>query len=492
MPEPTILSVRVFCVKRYALRSLRYLSLVCAVAVVIFLNLPLSLSPFKDNIEAAAHKALGINVAIEGDSYLIPGRWPVVEIRGLRLWHPSRDGTPDLLRLEYLRVGVAILPLLKRELRITEIAARGLNLELRESDDANTESGNETGKPDLQEGDSDAFEKEPPIQKVEVVRIDLRNLTVAVRRDASDHTVVFPEITGSVTDREGLKLSVKGKYQHIPLDMTIDGDSLTALLARTGDWALRLSATGAGAELGVRSRIHPTRSSTTLDLQLSGSTGPQLEALLGQTVADFGDYRLAFHLDIAGSRVRVSELEGELGNTRFSGEGQWDGAGRRLAGVVNATELDLEPLIGSAYLTDKQNLKPAPNTISGANKELSLPETLGDLDVDFRIAIDRIAGFPGDFRNVTARLVSTDSGIRLPVSMNVLGTTLSGEASLDGKEKTVALAFDLAASQTDLGTPGPYAGRQKETDRQAGWDGTVGGVKWGGPGHIVKKFRGQA
>jgi uncharacterized protein involved in outer membrane biogenesis len=425
--------------------------LVCAVAVVVVLNLPLSLSPFKENIEAAAHKALGISVAIEGDSYLIPGRWPVVEIRGLRLWRPSRDGTPDLLRLEYLRVGVAILPLLKRELRITEIAAWGLNLELKESDDSNTESGNETRKPSPQEGDSGAIENEPPIQKVEVTRIDLRNLTVAVRGETSDHIMFFPEIAGSATDREGLKLSVKCEYQHISWDMAIDGGSLTALLARAGDWPLSLSVNGAGAGLRVRSRIHPTKSSATLDLQLSGSTGPQLEALLGQSVADFGDYRLAFHLDVAGSRVRVSELEGELGNTRFSGEGQWDGAGRRLTGVVNATVLDLEPLIWSAYPNENQNIESTPNIFSGANKELSLPETLAGLSVDFRIAIDRIVGFPGDFRNLTACLVSTDKGLRLPVSMNVLGTTVGGEATLAGKEKTVKLAVDLAANKTNLG-----------------------------------------
>ena len=425
--------------------------LVCAVAIVVVFEIPLNLSPFKADIETATLKALGIDLAIEGDVYLIPGWWPALEMRKSRLSHAAIEDSADLLYLDYLKVGLAILPLLRRELRITELTAQGIDLKWPASGESNAESGNDTTIINRQEGDNDIVENETAIQKFEVTRIDLRSLTVAVQGEPSDYTLFFPEIAGSATDGEGLKLSVQGEYQHILWDMAINGGSLTALLARAGDWPLRLSVTGAVAELGVRGRIHPPAGSATLDLQLSGSTGPQLEAALGCPVPDFGDYRFAFHLDVAGSQVGMSELVGELGNTRFSGGGQWDGARGRFKGVVNAMAIDLEPLIGSIYPTGNQNAESPPHTSSGANKELPWRETLADLDVDFQISIGKIVGVPGELRNVTAHLVSTKNGIHLPVSMSVLGIAVSGEATLSLEETTTNFSVDLTGGQTNLG-----------------------------------------
>ena len=79
-------------------------ALVCAVIVVVALNIPLNLSLFKDDIAAMAQETLGVGVAIDGDLHLIPGWWPAVEIRGLRLWHPSGEAFPELLRLAHFKL----------------------------------------------------------------------------------------------------------------------------------------------------------------------------------------------------------------------------------------------------------------------------------------------------------------------------------------------------------------------------------------------------
>ena len=199
------------------------------------------------------------------------------------------------------------MPLLKRELRIKEVVARGLVIELKGSDGSRAGSGNEAEKQTRQDRDLEAPAKKPPIRMIEVNRIDLRDAAVAIGRKEPVHTVVFSEISGSATDKDGLKLSVKGTYSNIPWDLAIEGDSLTALLARTASWSLGLSARGAGAELVVGGQIHPMERVAAFDVRLSGRVNPQLEALLGADVDAFEDYRIAFQLALGDSLVRVSD-----------------------------------------------------------------------------------------------------------------------------------------------------------------------------------------
>ena len=424
-------------------------ALVCAVVVVVALNVPLNLSLFKDDIVAMAQETFGVGIAIDGDLHLIPGWWTAVEMQGLRLQQPDYQG--DLLRLEYLKVGIEIFPLLKRKLRVTEIVARGLGLELRNSDRSRAGSGNEAEKQIRQNSDPEAPAKKPPIRMIEVNRIDLRDATLAIGRDAPVHTVVFSEISGSATDKDGLKLSVKGTYSNILWELAIDGGNLTAFLARPAAWPLRLSARGAGAELVVGGRIHPMERDAAFDVRLSGRVGPQLEALLGGAVPAFEDYRIAFQIDLDDSLVRVSDLDGRFDNTQFTGDGQWDGIGKRLTGAVNAAVLDLGPMIRLAYPDNGPVPQPDTGIDADREKPFSLPEIVSNLDIDLRFAIDQIVGVPGDLRNATARLVFGDGRLHLPASINVLGTTVGGEATLSRQEETLKLSVDLAADKTDLG-----------------------------------------
>ena len=428
-------------------------ALVCAVIVVFALNVPLNLSPFKDDIAAMAQETLGVGVAIDGELHLILGRWPAVEIRRLRLWRPSGEAFPEMLRLAHFKIGVAMMPLLKRELRIKEVVARGLVIELNGSDGSRAGSGNEAEKQTRQDRDVEAPTKKPPIRMIEVNRIDLRDAAVAIGRKEPVHTVVFSEISGSATDKDGLKLSVKGTYRNIPWDLAIEGNSLTALLARSASWPLGLSARGAGAELVVGGQIYPMERGAAFDVRLSGRVDPQLEALLGADVDAFEDYRIAFQLALGDSLVRVSALDGKLGTTRFTGDCEWNATGRRrrLTGAVNVAVLDLEPLIRTVDPTDGLKRKPVNETLLDGGNELFLSETVSSLDVDVLIAIKQIVGVPGDLRNATARLVFGDGRLHLPVSLNVLGTTVGGETILYRQEETMKFSVDLAADKTDLG-----------------------------------------
>ncbi|MEE4112046.1 MAG: AsmA family protein [Desulfobacteraceae bacterium] len=428
-------------------------ALVCAVLVVIAFNIPLNLSPVKDDIAALAKRRHGIDIAFEGELYLIPGWRPAVEIQGLLLRPPHPQEV--MLRLEYLKLGVELLPLVKKKLRVTEIVANGLGLNLRGPDPFNIRPEGQVEFPQSREPASVTQPQKTPPWRVEVMRIDLRDATVSMNRRDSVFTVAIPQISGSATDEHGLKLGVKAIYEDTPWDLDIDGGSLTALFERPAAWPLEISARGAGGELFVGGRIHPLEKRTAFDVRLSGRITPQLEALLGANVAAFEDYHLDCRLDLADSLLRLTDLEARLGNTRFTGDGRWNGVEKRLTGAVNAAVLDLGPIWHSANPVEGRESI----LINRRGAEREVPFTLSDvashLDVDLHFSIDRIEGIPGRPRNATARFVAGDGRVDLPLFITVFETTISGEAALILDEETVKLFLDLAAEKTD---PGRMAG----------------------------------
>lgn len=424
-------------------------ALVCAVLIIFAFNIRLNLSPIKDDIAALVKETFGVNITFEGDLILVPGRSPAVEIRELLLRPPNQH--EGILRIEYLELGVDIFPLLKRTLRVTEIVARGLGLDLRGSDRFNISPEQEVEFPQSLAPASGTPSKKTPSWRVEVTRIDLRDATFAMSRQASVSFVTFSEISGSATDEDGLKLCLKGTFRDTPWDLAVDGGSLNTLLDRSATWPLGMTARVAGGDIFVGGRIHPLEKRAAFDFRLSGQITPQLEALLGRNVAVFEDYLLDCRLDLADSLLRVTDLNGRLGNTRFTGDGQWNGIEKHLTGSMDVSTLDFGPILRSAYPADGRQSHPANR--SGAEREV--PFTLADvashLDVDLHLAVDQIVGIPGELRNATARLVIGDGRATLPLFITVYDTAIGGEATLSLDEEVMTLSVGVAADKTDLG-----------------------------------------
>jgi uncharacterized protein involved in outer membrane biogenesis len=423
-------------------------ALFCAVLIIFVFNIPLNLSPVKDDIAALVNETLGIKVAFEGDLHLVPGRRPAVEIWGLRLrsLHPQEE----MLRLEYLKLGVEIFPLVKRTLRVTEIVARGVGLDLRGSDRFNIPPEVKVESSTIRIPASGTLPQKAPLWRMEVARIDLRDATVAMGRHTPVSTVAVSEISGSATDEDGLKLYLKGSYRNTPWDLAIDGGSLTTLLDRSTAWPLKISARGAGGDLFVEGRIHPLEKRADFDVRISGQTTPQLEALLGANIAAFEDYHVDCRYEIAGSLLRVTDLEGRLGNTRFTGAGRWNGLEKRLNGAVNAAALDLDPIIRSAFPVDGRQSYTANRSESEREVPFTLADVVSRLDVDLHLAANQIVGVPGELRNATARLVVGDGRVDLALFITAYDTPIGGEAILLLDEEVMTLSVDLAADKTDL------------------------------------------
>ena len=58
-------------------------------AIVIAFEITISLDRFREQIDAAAPRALGRDVSIDGKIELTPALWPAMEIEGFRIANPG-------------------------------------------------------------------------------------------------------------------------------------------------------------------------------------------------------------------------------------------------------------------------------------------------------------------------------------------------------------------------------------------------------------------
>ena len=91
---------------------------------MISFEITISLDAFRDQIDAAATRALGRDVSIDGKIELTPALWPALEIEGFRIANPRDWESGDFVRLARFRAQIGILPLFRRQIHIEEITAK--------------------------------------------------------------------------------------------------------------------------------------------------------------------------------------------------------------------------------------------------------------------------------------------------------------------------------------------------------------------------------
>src|SRR3954462_3695234 len=105
-------------------RTLR-ISLLAAAGVVALgaAGLGIALATFdanrlKPRIIDAVHRATGRDLTIAGDISLHPSLWPTVEVNQASLSNPPGFYRPQMATLKQIRLSLALLPLLSREVQI--------------------------------------------------------------------------------------------------------------------------------------------------------------------------------------------------------------------------------------------------------------------------------------------------------------------------------------------------------------------------------------
>jgi len=327
--------------------GLAVLALVAVLSVVLALGFRVSLDPLRQPIEAAASKALGRPVEIEGALEAVPAFYPTVEVRGVRIANPAGwDG--DLLRIDRALLQIGVLPLLWRRATVDEIRIEGGTLRLERRDDGREnwrlgEVAQPGGAPETLQAEPDESEEPSaarPVRRIGWIReLELTALELhELRVETSDATTgqqlafVLTEGVGTAATDAPIELRMRGALAEYPFSIDLESGPLRGLVTPAREpWPLSLDIEIAGAQLG-------------LAIELA-------EPLLGPAAAALDARRGAeaeLRIELSGERLSsLSELARvelpDWGPWRFTGGFVGDGQGGYRADVgvaVGSSTLD--------------------------------------------------------------------------------------------------------------------------------------------------------
>jgi len=365
-----------------SLRWIRRLVVAVAALAVLYLGAALVLSRFLDPEELAGWLEPRLEDALSRDVEV--GRVEVgflplgVRLQELTLADPT-GLAPELARVQSLDLRVAILPLLRREIRVSRLTVEGFRADLRLSEDGRSNFGDLSTRPLDETGlGVPEMEEEPPSREDtpgpsegstggrQPFTLDLRGLRLAdgqirfsdartalevkvaelrlratARRDPEGGWFLVGSTSGGVTLQRG---EASPLLEEVPLELAFDVETdgrFERLKIRTGELRLgriALALTGEADHL-----LDPVRS---LSLVLTGADLPlpDLMAVLPDSVRE----RIPFKAD--GSLAASLRVEGEAGpghTPTVTGEvgltqGQITLEGNRIAEGLTA-HFDLSP-----------------------------------------------------------------------------------------------------------------------------------------------------
>ncbi len=223
-----------------------------------FIGVTIDLSSFKPKIEKAASAALDRKVEIAGPVIFEFSTWPAIDIRGVKIANTAGGTSPTFLQASHAKLKLALLPLLKKELLIGEIAANGitLNLESDKKGRGNWSAGGEKPKKSAPEHPQAVSEKHA-LTFTGLDRLSLKDISITYFDAALKKTLKFhlDSMEGKIPPGQPITISVKGELQTHAFDVKILGASIEKLLDKSTPWAFTLTGEIAGKNFKAKGNM---------------------------------------------------------------------------------------------------------------------------------------------------------------------------------------------------------------------------------------------
>jgi uncharacterized protein involved in outer membrane biogenesis len=143
-------------------------------------------------------------------------------------------------------------------------------------------------------------------------------------------------------------LSLEGRFQNKPINLSLEGDPLPDLITRTNAYRLQDQATSGQLRAWVNTSLGSVLKPETLagDIALNGADGRDLEKWLNIDLPPLPDFRLTGRLNRSGNRWSATGLEGRIATTNLTGSLDFHNTGRPVIELELQTDrIDLDQLI---------------------------------------------------------------------------------------------------------------------------------------------------
>jgi len=369
---------------------------------------------------------------------------------------------PTLARVKTIDISLHLLPLLARQVHISDLGLQEAAVALeRRLDRNNNRINNWTFKSN---GPSRWQFK---VQQLRVAGGNVRYLDPAIKLDVSARidSLPAPQLVAGSIQPYGLAFTLGGSYNGAPISGGGKGGQLLTLTDKGVVYPLQVKGQVGANAVSLNGRItQPTAvTDVNLRLSLSGRSMADLYPLTRVVLPDTPAYATSGHLigkiDESGSRWVYDKFTGTVGSSDLSGTVEYLVRQPRplLRGKLQSTLLklaDLGPAIGADSNQEKRNKgKPA---VQPDSKALPVEQfntaRWGAMDADISFSgkqIVRTHDIP--LKDVAAELHLKDKVVTLtPLNFGAAGGSVTSNVMLDGRTARIDAQIRMAARHLQI------------------------------------------
>ncbi len=422
--------------------------IVLVVAAIEFAGISVDAQRWREPIAAALSSALGREVRLEGPARLVLSFHPDLIVRDVRISNPAGFDAPDFARIAELRLATDLIPLLRNELIVRELRGREVTLRLARSSDGR---GNWIFEP----GARDAADERTRRFRADWRRIVVERGLIEYAGDASTRRFELEELTIDGLTGQPVRLALRGKLGE-GRTYTAEATSAPLLeLAAERPWPFDVRLVLPASVLKVSGTTRAASDGPALRLAFDASTADvrELGELLDLKPPTVGAAAIAGELDLSPGLTVLTSLNGMIGATKFAGDLAFDTSRPRplLTGRLTIPELDLpsfSPRTGGDGARQFATLADAYRSFEPAELDL---KSLALLDTDVELGVGRVAGVPGDVRDISMKLRIQAGRLSTPLAVTVSGARFEGDISADTTSAPPRLRTRLSARAAPLG-----------------------------------------
>ncbi len=451
----------------------------------------------------------GRPASIDGDLKVHLWSWnPTAEVNDFKLKNPPWAARDLMFGAKRITVSVSLGRLLRGQVVLPqiELLQPTINLERDATGRASWDFGSKTGK--AKHNTKPA--KIPTIRRL-LIEDGKLHVVDQIRKLTFGGSLVAAEQTGK-EDPSAFKIRSSGTLNAKPFRLEANGGPLLALDPHT-PYSFSAHLTASDINLDSHVTVLKPFDLGLLDVKfaVSGNDLADVFYLTGLALPNTPRYRLAATVHADGSKYTVKDLQGTLGSSDISGQGQVDIAGgkTKLSAKLSSNTLnivDLAPTLGQPAPKATSLASAEPGAASHPHPTIPAAETAvaaapagdGRLLPDADLQVNRVRGMDADvtyqaasvtapkvpLQHVGFHLVLNDGVLTIdPLSFVLDAGKFSGKVQIDARNAVPVSSIDMRIEGVDL------AQFKSATMKQAPLQGSMEGrFQFHGNGSSIHKF----
>jgi hypothetical protein len=429
------------------LKVLAGLAVACvlALAALAFIGVTIDAQRWREPAGAALSRALGREVRLDGPVRLTLSLHPELLVGNLGIANPPGFDSPDFVRIGELRVAMALLPLLRDELRVHELRGRDVAVRLARAGDGRGNWAFDAG----------AREGPARTRELDVHRIALTNVLIEYAGSGAERRLELAELVAEAQPDETVRLELRGPPDAAAaFTASATGGPLSGLGA-TEPWPFDFQIFSPEMVLNARGTLTGPLGRPGVRAAFGAGTADvrKLGQLVGLAATPAGAAAISGELVVTPGTVTLSSLNGAIGGAALAGDLALDtrGARPKVAGRLALSALNVARLLPDVSAAAPEETRTLARAF-GEIERTDLPlDWLALIDADVELSAARWVGFPGDVRGLNARLRIDAGRLAVPLAVTIAGARFEGELSDDATIVPPHARLRLAARDAPLG-----------------------------------------